>query len=155
MTRFFLLLWRLFALTLSYLLSTFVAAGFLTFALFLGADPSWLNEDVEVAVWSMGFLGFMWLAITQLTFAPALLAFIVLEFGRMETLLANVLAGGFCALVALVLSPAADEVSSLPYPERDVWIAVLAAGFVGGLTHWILAGCRAGRWMGPQTQKQD
>lgn len=155
MTRFFLLLIRIFALMLSFMLSTLVAAVFFTFVLFLGADTTWVREDVEVAVASVAFVGFMWITIAQLTLVPAVIAFFVLEAGRMDSLLANLIAGGLCAFVAMVLAPVAGEPQSLPYLEREIWIAAIASGFVGGFTHWLLAGLRAGRWMGPRSADKD
>ena len=71
---------------------------------------------------------------------------LIAEFVRASSLLFNLIAGGGLALVYMVLTPYAFD---LPYREEQIWIAALAAGFFGGLVHWILAGYRAGRWLGP------
>lgn len=140
------------------MLSTLAAAGFFTFVLFLGADAAWLRDDVEVVAASVTFVGFMWFTIAQLAFVPALIAFLILESGRIGSLLANLVAGGFCALVAMVLvpmsGPTSGETGPLPYDTQEIWIAALASGFIGGFAHWILAGFRAGRWMGPPRTEQ-
>ena len=152
MTRFFLALIRFTALALSFVLSTLVAAGFVTFVLFLGSDASWLTNDPSVALGSFGFLTGVWLVLCQALFAPFCLIILAAEFLRWSSLMINLLLGGLCALVFMVLRQ--SEISSetgLPYAEHEIWLAALSAGFVGGLTHWILAGHRAGRWLGPQS----
>ncbi|MEE9313859.1 MAG: hypothetical protein V3V02_04350 [Rhizobiaceae bacterium] len=150
MTRFFLALLRLISLTLSFALSTFAAAAFVTFVLFLGSDTGWLQKDPFVALGAIAFMMAMWLSMAQLSFYPSLAAFCTLEFGRMSSLFSNLLAGGFCAFAAMVLLPEYYGGEALPYEARDIWLAMISAGFVGGLTHWILAGHRSGRWLGPQ-----
>ncbi len=153
MTRFFLALIRLVALALSFILSTFAAAGFITFVLFLGADANWLQEDPFVAIGAATFLMAMWLNVAQLSFYPALGIFFVLEFARYSSLLTNLLAGGLCAIATLLLLPEFTQTEVLPYPNKEVWLAVIASGFIAGLTHWLLAGNRSGRWLGPQKNK--
>jgi hypothetical protein len=146
MTRLILALIRLMALALSYMLSTLAAAAFLSFALFLGAETEWLREDPAVAVGTAGFAFAAWLEISRAIFMPFLLIIVIAEFARLSSLLFNVLAGGGLAFVYMVLTPYSFE---LPYGEERIWLAALAAGFVGGFAHWMLAGYRAGRWLGP------
>jgi len=150
MTRFFLALIRIITLALSFTLSTFVAAGFITFVLFLGADTGWLQKDPFVVIGAATFLLAMWLSIAQLSFYPALGIFFILEFARMSSLITSLISGGLCAIAALLLLPEFTQSEALPYTNREIWLAVIASGFVAGFTHWLLAGHRSGRWLGPQ-----
>ena len=150
MTRFFLALIRITALALSFLLSTFAASLFITFVLFLGSDAGWLQEDPFVVMGAIGFATGAWITIAQLAFVPFIAITSIAEFARLASLLVNLLTGGFCALAILVLSPSITNGESLPYESPEIWLTSLAAGFVGGLSHWILAGHRAGRWLGSQ-----
>ncbi len=110
----------------------------------------WLREDPLVAIGATTFLLAMWVNIAQLSFFPALSIFFILEFGRMSSLVTNLIAGGLCSIAAYVLIPEFSLNEPLPYTDKEIWIALLASGFVAGLTHWILAGHRSGRWLGPQ-----
>ena len=146
MTRLILALIRLMALALSYFLSTLAAAAFVTFSLFLGGDASWLSGDPEVAVGSIGFTVAVWFDIASFLFAPFLFLMLIAELARFSGLTINLLAGGLLAVIYMVmLPPALDQ----PYVQQEIWLAALGAGFFGGLVHWILAGHRAGRWLGP------
>jgi hypothetical protein len=147
MTRFILALIRLMALALSFMLSTLTAAVFLTFVLFLGAEVQWLNDDPTVAVGSVAFALAAWLEISRVLFVPFLLVVGVAEFARLSSLLFNTLAGGGLAYVYMSL---ASNTFDLPYGQQEIWAAAWAAGFVGGLAYWMLAGYRAGRWLGPE-----
>ena len=146
MTRFVLASIRFLALVLSFLISTLVAAAFLTFALFLGGNPEWLHNDPAVALGSVGFAFAAWIEIVRALFLPFLIVAAVADLSRITSLLFNILAGGALSLFYLVLTPYSFN---LPYSQREIWTAALAAGFVAGLVHWVLAGHRAGRWLGP------
>ena len=145
MIRFILALIRLIALALSYMLSTLAAAAFVTFALFLDAEAQWLREDPAVAVGAVGFTLAVWFEVASAVFAPFLLLVLIAELARLTSLTFNTLAGGLLACVYMVLTPYGFD---LPYTVQQIWLVALAAGFVGGFTHWALAGHRAGRWMG-------
>lgn len=151
MTRFVLALLRILAVCLAFTLSGFVAAGFLTFALFLGADLGWLQEDPIVTAGSAAFLLTSWFFIVVEVFWPAAGLIVVMEFARIRSMTLYVLAGGVCALVVLVLD---QSTGSLAYSDSEIWTAFLAAGFVGGLSYWLLAGHRAGKWLGPDPDPQ-
>ena len=69
MTRFILALIRIIALSLSFCLSTLAAALFITFVLFLGSDPTWLETDPAVAVGAFGFTIGVWFEIAHSLFA--------------------------------------------------------------------------------------
>lgn len=141
---------RCLVLCLSFAFSSLAAAAFLTFVLFLNADTGWLAEDPLVAGGTFVFATVTWLAAMQLTFIPAFVVFAVLEFGRLTSLTMNLMAGGFVALSLLVIPTGEMSIDmSLPYTIRETWTAIIASGFVAGFIHWLLAGHRSGRWLGP------
>lgn len=157
---------RFVALALSFILSSFAAALFITFVLFLGSDFGWLEEDILSAIGAIAFATSSWLIIASMALAPSLLAFLVLEFGRFSSLTINLLAGGGVGFAVMVLSfhPGIENTASpangdnrlqtdLPYSDGEIWAAVLSAGFIAGLSHWILAGHRSGRWLGTPRDK--
>ena len=153
MTRFVLALIRFIALAMSFLLSTLVAAAFVTFVLFLGSDVTWLNNDPAVIVGSFGFLTGVWFVLARTLFVPFIGVVFLAEFLRLSTLLTNLLMGGLMALIFMIPANGtkpgrALEHSALPYPDSQVWLVAIAAGIVGGFAHWLLAGHRAGRWLG-------
>lgn len=140
---------RVVSLILSYALSTLAAALFITFVLFLGSDLGWIEDDPVTALGSIGFATAAWFAIAQLAFIPYLIIIPFLEFARGSGLTINLIAGGAVALIAIVMSPlGAGEETTLPYPNSEVWIAFISAGFIAGFVYWILSGHRAGRWLG-------
>lgn len=147
MTQFFLALMRITVLSISFLLSTLTAALFITFVLFLGSDVSWLRDDASVIVGSIGFATGAWFTIAQLVFAPFVLLILVFELSKKTSLLLNLLAGGACAVVALLFYPDFQLVNQLPYANQEIWLASISSGFVGGFSHWLFAGHRAGRWL--------
>lgn len=148
MTRLTLAIIRILALFLSYFLSTFAAALFVTFTLFLGSDLGWLQDDPFVTLGSLGFVTTIWISLVNGTFFPFAGITVIAEFARLSSLIFNLLLGGFLAFVYLILywTPQQNESG---YGDQEIWIAALAAGFVGGFVHWLIAGYRAGRWLGP------
>ncbi len=149
MNLFFGLLFRVFVLAFSFALSTLAAALFITFVLFLGGDAGWLQEDVTVIGGAVLFALAFWLQIATLGFAAVALTFLAMEIGRFTSLVASLLAGGLCAAIILFSGLAQNAgIEELPYELNQVRLTLIAAGFVGGLVHWLIAGHRSGRWMG-------
>lgn len=146
MTRFVLALIRMMALALSFILSSLAAAAFVTFALFLGGETQWLHNDPEVVFGSVGFMFAVWVEISRMLFVPFLVFVLIAEPARLSSLVVNLIVGGLFAVIYMIMTPYTFD---LPYSQQQVWTAALAAGFVGGFAHWILAGSRAGRWLGP------
>lgn len=139
---------RSISLLLSYALSTFSAASFLTFVLFLGSEIGWLVSDPLVIGGAAVYVVTTWLIAAQLVFAPAVVAIVTAELARLSSLLSNVLLGGGCAVVVLVLSPLQNVVTEgAHYDDGQFELAIISAGFISGFTHWVFAGHRAGRWL--------
>ena len=139
---------RSISLLLSYALSTLSAASFLTFVLFLGSEIGWLVDDPLVIGGAALYLFTTWLITAQLVFAPALVAIVTAELARLSSLLSNVLLGGVCAVVVIVLSPLQNVVTEGSYYQDGQFeLAVISAGFIAGFTHWVFVGHRAGRWL--------
>ena len=148
MRIFIFLLIRMVTLAVSYVITSLTASLFVVFVLFLGSDASWLEEDIVVAGSALVFAATLWWQVAQLAFAPFCLIVLGLELGRFRSLVMNSLAGGLCALVVLTLFETAPIETDLPYSDREFWTVGLASGFVAGLVHWLIAGHRAGVWMG-------
>lgn len=148
MRLFFSLLIRIIVLSLSFIIATLVVGIFLAFILFLGGDPTWLAEDSLAAGGAIGYALVAWIFIAGLSFAPAALIMLALEFTRASSLVANLLAGGACALVAMIMfEPSTGFESDGDWNAQRFWLVAIAAGFIAGFTHWLIAGRRAGRWM--------
>lgn len=149
MVRLTLALLRVIVLLLSFFTATFAASAFLSFALFLGGDTYWLGDDAALMGAVLFTFTAWWIAV-QTTLMPFAGLAVLFEFTRWRSFLAHTAAGGAVALWSsrMVELVQGDE-AILPYTDRDVWLAVLAAGFIGGATHWFVAGHRSGMWLGP------
>jgi len=141
---------RLLVVGLAYFFTTLFAAGFVTFVLFLGSDTSWLIDDPVVAGSALLFFAALWWYILQVALAPFSLILLAMELGKFQSLTLNCVAGGACAVAILLLGDVSGIMieTELPYTENEVWSAALAGGLVSGITYWLLAGRRAGKWLG-------
>lgn len=70
--------------------------------------------------------------------APALVAVLIAEMFSIRSWVYHAAAGAGSALMPWSLSPSSFEGQAFTAPE------VLAAGFVGGLVHWLIAGRKSG-----------
>jgi hypothetical protein len=133
----------------------------------------WLATTAAGIVWSIGLLGPQWPAMSgdpgdrvvfwgaafiasgitaTLLFLPMLVAVVLAEAFSVRSLLAHVF--GAVALVLLAyqgtgFGRSGEESIDHPPPpiSREFEIAA-AAGAVFGLTYWLIAGRKAGRWRG-------
>ncbi len=122
---------------------------FVTFALFLGGDISWLRDDPAVIIASITFTTGIWFVSAQSVFAPFIGISVIAELSRLKSLIIYLLGGGVCALVFLLFPHNGVLVEpGLPYSNRELWLTILSAGFFAGFVHWALAGHRAGIWLG-------
>lgn len=144
---------RIVVLSISFVLATMASAAFLTFALFLGGDLSWLRDDLSVVGGTLIFGAASWFTIANLVFFPALIAIVILEYGYFKSLLINATIGGLIAIYVLLMYTTVIQ-QELNYPVTELKVAIIAAGFVGGITHWMIAGHRAGRWRGSLSSEE-
>lgn len=131
----------------------------------------WIATMVAGVVWSIGLLGAQWPALSgdvgdrvvfwgaafiasgitaSLLFVPMLIAVVLAEAFAVRSLLINVF--GAVALVLLAYQGTGfgrngeESIDRAPPPvSREFEIAV-AAGVAFGLTYWLIAGRKAGRW---------
>ena len=135
----------------------------------------WLATIAAGIVWSVGLLGSQWSALSgdvgerivfwgaafiassvtaTLLFLPMLIAVVVAEAFKVRSLLIHVVAAVALFLLAYQgagLGRSGEEsIDHAPPPvSRDAEIAA-AAGIVFGLTYWLIAGRKAGRWREPR-----
>lgn len=92
---------------------------------------------------SIGFGLFTSAVIAAYSFAIAGLMIAVAEISRLKGFITNLMLGGGLALILALM-----HLGEAGPPSDGVLIVSLAAGFVGGLVYWLIAGRRAGDWMG-------
>lgn len=92
---------------------------------------------------SIGFGLFSSAVIAAYSFAIAGLMIAIAEISRLKGFVTNLMLGGGLALTLALMHFGEEGV-----PSDGVLIVSLAAGFVGGLVYWLIAGRRAGDWMG-------
>ena len=144
------MLGRIFVIFFSLIIAMIIAGIVLAIGIIL-PDKSWLDADpVErmvfftVSFFATSFIG-------ASAFVPALLLIVVAEIMRLRSLLYYAAAGAVVGLtsyfgsnVELRLENTTD-VSPVFHPLQ----LAAAAGIVGGLAYWLLAGRNAGRWREP------
>jgi hypothetical protein len=135
----------------------------------------WLATIAAGIVWSVGLLGSQWSALSgdvgerivfwgaafiasgvtaTLLFLPMLIAVVMAEAFKVRSLLVHVVVAVALFLLAYQgagLGRSGEEsIDHAPPPvSRDAEIAA-AAGIVFGLTYWLIAGRKAGRWREPR-----
>lgn len=155
MVRLTLALLRICVLVFSFFIATLAASAFLTFALFLGGDTYWLGDDTAL-MGSLLLAGTAWWIAVQTAFLPFAGLSLLFEFTRWRSFLAHTAAGGAVAIwSARTVELVTDGETVLPYADSDVWLAVLASGFIGGAAHWLIAGHRSGIWLGPDKPDRE
>jgi len=155
MVRLTLALFRMVVLMFSFFIATLAASAFLAFALFLGGDTYWLHDGAVLAGTAVFTFTAWWVAM-QTSFLPFAGLVVLFEFTRWRSFLTHTAAGGAVALWAVRLVDDMNQGEAvLPYADRDIWLAVMAAGFIGGATHWLVAGHRSGMWLGPDKPHRE
>jgi hypothetical protein len=135
----------------------------------------WLATIAAGIVWSVGLLGSQWSALSgdagerivfwgaafiasgvtaTLLFLPMLIAVVMAEAFKVRSLLVHVLVSVALFLLAYqgagIGRSGEESIDHAPPPvSRDAEIAA-AAGIVFGLTYWLIAGRKAGRWREPR-----
>lgn len=119
-----------------------VVAAFTTLA-FIGAESldrmALLPEDIMLLGVDLSVNAVtVALLLAPLMAAPAIVAVLISEMFSIRSWIYHALAGGVCALAPWSLAPTGLDGQIFTIPQ------VLAAGILGGLTHWLVAGRAAG-----------
>jgi hypothetical protein len=132
---------RLIVVPLAFLIAA-AAAGFVLFTLGLekithALHGTEIDANTVDYAFDMGTL-----ILSGLTIIPALAVVIVGEVARIRSWLYYMIGGGL-ALAALPLLGRINDASVAAMPDAAVWQVLATAGFVGGLTYWLIAGRNA------------
>jgi hypothetical protein len=144
------MLGRILAIFFSLIIAMMVAGIVLAVGI-LVPDRSWLDADpVErVMFFTVSFFATSYIGATA--FVPAVLLIVVAEVTRLRNLLYYAAAGAAVGLTSFFGSNVelrlenTTDVTPVFHPLQ----LAAAAGIVGGLAYWLLAGRNAGRWRGP------
>jgi hypothetical protein len=114
-----------------------VAAGFMaTFGVF-----SLQYFDMDVIGYYVASVIVMMFWAGTIAFLPAAIAIILAEAFAWRSVLYYLLVGGAIGALAVHL---AEQSGALDFADRP-YVALLAAGFVGGFVYWLIAGRLAGK----------
>jgi hypothetical protein len=102
-----------------------------TVTLFPG-EVALLGYDMTVSGWTVLFF------LAPLMGAPAIVGVLIAELFAIRSWTYHAVAGAATAVLPWALAPSGLEGPIFSAPE------ILAAGFVGGLTHWLIAGRSSG-----------
>jgi hypothetical protein len=133
------------------LIVSVMAAGVALAIGIIAPDWPWLDSDPfeRVTFFVVSFFATSFIGATA--FVPALLLIVLAEAGRMRSLLYYAAAGAAVGLASYFGSDVelrlenTTDVSPVFHPLQ----LAAAAGIVGGLMYWLLAGRNAGRWRSP------
>lgn len=130
--------WQLLRIVLGYILAVLVAGLFLSWGVFQGTAP----EHDPIALAAMIGTGFVTASVIgSVSMFPAIFVIGLAESLGWKSVIYHVGAAG---LIALAIWTAGGEVGSGgPRPGTSV---ALAAGFLGGLVYWLIAGRASGHW---------
>ena len=114
-------------------------------------DRSWLDSDPieRVMFFTVSFFATSFIGATA--FVPAVLLVVVAEVARLRSLLYYAAAGAVVGLASYFGSNVemrlenTTDVTPVFHPLQ----LAAAAGIIGGLAYWLLAGRNAGRWREP------
>lgn len=84
---------------------------------------------------------FAYFSLLSSAFIPALVLGLVTEGLAWRSIFIHVPGGGALSLYILIMS---NSPQNIP-PQQDI-VVTLAAGFIAGLTYWLIAGRSAGNW---------
>ena len=138
---------RIFAIFFS-LLVAIMAAGVMLAIGIIAPDWPWLDSDpVErVMFFVVSFFATSFVGATA--FVPALLLIVVAEAMRLRSLLYYAVAGSVVGLASYFGSDVELRLENTTdvTPVGHTLQLAAAAGIIGGLAYWLLAGRNAGRW---------
>ena len=147
-------IWRLIVIFIALFIAIAAAGIFIGFGAISGLYPELLpsneatvfgNPDVDfwilvVAVIGVGFWSSLKLA--GLAVIPVMIAIIITEMMRWQSVIAHLLLGGAAGLFVLISQQSQDFT-----PSEGTLIVTLATSFVAAFFYWLIAGRSAGNWM--------
>jgi hypothetical protein len=141
------LLLRIIVITFA-LMAAFMAAG-VTLAIGVVA-PDWggVDSDAFERIWFFGFAFLATSFVGAVALLPALLLVVLAEAARIRTFLYYGIGGALIALVAFYgsdVSSMLENTTDIAPVGHSLQLAA-AAGIIGGLVYWLIAGQNAGRW---------
>jgi hypothetical protein len=99
----------------------------------------WMPEDIALLGYDLSINALtLVLLFAPLLGAPAIVAVLIAEMFSIRSWVYHAAAGGLSALMPWSLAPSGFETPAFTASQ------VLAAGIVGGFTHWLIAGRRSG-----------
>jgi hypothetical protein len=144
---------RLFVIFLAFLIAS-TAAGMVLVIGVVASDFSGIDSDT---VERLSFFGSAFLAESYggaAVLLPALVAVVLAEVARIRSVFYYGLAGAFVGLGSFYTFDLASELEDTTdiVPVGHGLALVIAAGVVGGLIYWLIAGRQAGRWRSEQVE---
>ncbi len=136
---------RFAAMVAGFVAAVFAAAAFLVF---LAVGPlGWESEELPYVITGSLLVSVPMVAAFagHLAFLPALPFMLLAEFLSLRDWLFHAIGGAVVAAATLVLLWRDGRLE--PMGETGMLAAIVAAGVVGGLAYWLIAGRRAGRWL--------
>ncbi len=123
----------------------FVGIGF--YNEILGTSPPLQNweQDLYTLV-SIGVAFTSTVLLGAYSYGVVAIIIVLAEAMRWKSLVANLVMGGICATF-LALSKFGPSVEN--GTSDGPLLVSLSAGFIGGFVYWLIAGRRAGDWLGP------
>jgi membrane protease YdiL (CAAX protease family) len=132
------LVWQILRIVCGFIAGVLAAGLFLSWGLFQAAGP---DQD-PVAFAAMLGTGFVTASVLgSMAFIPAAVAIVLAETLAWRGLIYHLGAAGLIALGLWTLG--VETAGTEPRPGTSV---ALAAGFLGGLVYWLIAGRSSGRW---------
>lgn len=139
---------RLLIILLGLAAACLAAAGIITTAILF---PDW--SELALGAWEQGGLGLIVALsaafVTALTLIPALAGIVLAEMLGVRSALAYASAGGLIGVLAYAgLTNGLSEGWAIEGFTRRELEVTAAAGIVGGVVYWVIAGRQAGLWRG-------
>jgi hypothetical protein len=141
---------RLFAIAIALIVAMMVSGIVLAIGI-IAPDWPWLDSDPleRVMFFTVSFFATSFIGATA--FVPALLLIVVAEAARLRSLLYYAAAGAVVGLTSYFGSNVEIRLENTTdvSPVFHALQLAAAAGIIGGVAYWLLAGRNAGRWRGP------
>jgi len=147
---------RLLSVSFGFFLAIVAAGLFVSFGFYneiIAQSPSIERHEADLfALISIvsGFAATVSIGVYSIGVVAILIA--IAELMRWKGLVTNLVMGGVCAgFLAINHFDFSYQTSaaSLPADNYGPLLVALSAGFIGGFVYWLIAGHRAGDWMGP------